>query len=87
MGFSSLSTATQGRRHGMIVKQIKGGKMPDEYIISINLHIMNEESDQTTFQSRRGSSNIDVTVVNNQLLNALHNWKSAQKNAAETITS
>ena len=61
--------------------------MPDEYIISINLHIMNEESDQTTFQSRRGSSNIDVTVVNNQLLNALHNWKSAQKNAAETITS
>jgi len=29
---------------------------------------MNKESEPTTFQSRRGRSNIDLTIVNNQLL-------------------
>jgi len=42
---------------------------------SRNLHIMNEESEQTTFHNRRGSSNIDLTVVNNLLLNVLKNWE------------
>jgi hypothetical protein len=36
---------------------------------------MNEESEQTTFQNRRGSSNIDLTIVNSQLLNVLKNWE------------
>ena len=36
---------------------------------------MNEESEQTTFKNRRGSSNIDLTLVNNQLLNVLNNWE------------
>jgi hypothetical protein len=36
---------------------------------------MNEESEQTTFQNKRGSSNIDLTIVNNQLLHALKNWE------------
>jgi len=57
----------------------KRGEILEEYVISRNLHIMNEESDQTTFQSRRGSSNIDVTIVNNQLLNALQNWKISEE--------
>jgi hypothetical protein len=51
------------------------GKILEEYIISKGLHIMNEESEQTTFQNRIGSSNIDLTIVNNQLLNALKNWE------------
>ena len=34
-----------------------------EYI-SKNLQIMNEESELTRFQNRRGSSNIDLTIVN-----------------------
>jgi len=50
------------------------GKIMEEYIISKNLNIMNEESEPTTFQIRRGSSNIDLTIVNNQLLTALKNW-------------
>jgi hypothetical protein len=40
---------------------------------------MNEESELTTFQSRRGSSNIDLTIVNNQLLNALKNWEISEE--------
>jgi len=49
------------------------GKTMEEYNISKNLNIMNEESELTTFQNRRGSSNIDLTIVNNQLLTALKN--------------
>jgi hypothetical protein len=40
---------------------------------------MNEESEQTTFQNRRGSSNIDLTIVNNHLLNALKNWEISEE--------
>jgi len=36
---------------------------------------MNEESEQNTFHNRRGSSNIDLTIFNNQLLNTLKNWE------------
>jgi len=50
------------------------GKIMEEYIISKNLNIINEESEQTTFQNRR-SSNIDLTIVNNQLLTTLKNWE------------
>jgi hypothetical protein len=45
----------------------------EDYIISKNLNIMNEESELTTFQNRRGNSNIDLTIVNNELLTALKN--------------
>jgi exonuclease III len=40
---------------------------------------MNEESEQTTFQNRRGSSNIDLIIVNNHLLNALKNWEISEE--------
>jgi len=35
----------------------KRGKIMVEYIIKKKLYIMNEESELTTFQNRRGSSN------------------------------
>ena len=40
---------------------------------------MNEESELTTFQNRRGSSNIDLTIVNNGLLTAIMNWEISEK--------
>jgi len=40
---------------------------------------MNEESELTTFQSRRGSSNIDLTIVNNHLLKALKNKEISEE--------
>jgi len=36
---------------------------------------MNEENERTTFQSRRRSSNIDLTVINNRLLQNFHDWE------------
>ena len=60
------------------------GKILEEYVISRNLHIMNEESEQTTFKNRRGSSNIDLTIVNNQLLNVLKNGEiSAEESCSD----
>ena len=77
MGSSSRSTVTPDLWHGTIFKQIKGEKLWKS--ISKNLYIMNEESEQTTLQNRRGSSNIDLIVVNNQLLKALKNWEISEE--------
>jgi len=35
------------------------------------LHIINKDSAKTTYQSIRGSSNVDLTIVNNQMLAAI----------------
>ena len=39
---------------------------------------MDEESEKTTFQSRRGSSNIDLTVINNRLIQNFHDWEISE---------
>ena len=39
---------------------------------------MNEENEQTTFQSRRGRSNIDLTIVNNRLLKNFNDWEISE---------
>jgi hypothetical protein len=46
----------------------------EEFLISKQLYILNEESDHTTFRSSRGSSNIDFTLVSNQLLRVVGEW-------------
>jgi hypothetical protein len=40
---------------------------------------MNEESDYTTFQSRRGTSKIDLTVTSNHLLRAAVEWEISEQ--------
>ena len=47
------------------------GKIPEEYLTCRDLYVMNDESELTTFQSHRGSSNTDLTIVNNRLLKNL----------------
>ena len=51
------------------------GRTLEEFLISQQLHILNEESNLTTFRSSRGSSNIDLTIVSNQLLRAVEEWE------------
>ena len=51
----------------MTTLQIAEAKQ-EEHLISRDLHKTNEESEQTTFQSSRPRSNIDLTIVNNRLL-------------------
>jgi hypothetical protein len=50
------------------------GRTLEEFLISKQLYILNEESDHTTFRSSRGSSNIELTLVSNQLLRAVVEW-------------
>jgi hypothetical protein len=69
-------TAIPDQRYGTTTKQTNpGGKTLEEYLRSKDLNIMNEESELTTFQRRRGSSNIDLTIVNNRLLKNFNDWE------------
>ena len=43
--------------------------------MSNQLYIMNEESADTTFRTERGASNIDLTVVTEQLFRMVTQWK------------
>ena len=54
------------------------GKTLEEYLISRDLHIKNEESEHNTFHSRRGSSNIDLTIVNNRQLKNFKDWEISE---------
>jgi hypothetical protein len=47
----------------------------EEFLISRHLHIANEESHYTTFQTCRGASNRDLTVINKTALKILQDWK------------
>jgi hypothetical protein len=47
------------------------GRILEGFVMSKQLHIMNEESHLTTFRSSRGSSNSDLTAINNQLLSTV----------------
>ena len=51
------------------------GRILETFLFSKHLHIMNEESILTTFLNSRGSSNIDLTVITNQLLRAVEHWE------------
>jgi hypothetical protein len=50
------------------------GKLLEEFFASNQLHIINEDSAGTTFQSIGGSSNIDLTIVNNQMPASIKDW-------------
>ena len=47
----------------------------EEFILSKNLYIMNEESDSTTFSSRIRANIMDLTVVNNKLIKTISEWE------------
>jgi hypothetical protein len=50
------------------------GKILEKFLMSKQLHIINEESCYTTFWSSRGASNIDLTFTNNQVLDIAREW-------------
>jgi len=55
------------------------GKLLEEFIASNQLYIINEDSPMTTFQSSRGSSNIDLTIVNKQMLADIKDWEISEE--------
>jgi hypothetical protein len=51
---------------------------------SKQLHIINEESDRFNFNNNRGSSNIDLTITNNNLITAVSDWEiSAEESLSD----
>jgi hypothetical protein len=62
------------------------GRTLDEYLMFKQLYILNEESLNTTFRNRRGVSNIDLTIITNQLLRTVVQWEiSGQESSSDHI--
>jgi hypothetical protein len=55
------------------------GKLLEEFLSNSQLHIINEGSMRTTFQSSKGASNIDLTIANNQMLAAVQDWEISEE--------
>jgi len=70
--FAVDSNARSTSWHGVLTN--KRGKAMDEFLISRQLHIANEESCRTTFWTSRGASNIDLTILNNQAIGLISGW-------------
>jgi len=51
------------------------GRILEKFLNSNQLHILNGDSDYTTFSSTRGTSNIDLTIVNTRLLRTVKEWE------------
>ena len=55
------------------------GKELEEFLISKQLFILIEDSEMNTFQSSRGTSNIDLTISNNKLLKDVQEWEISEE--------
>ena len=55
------------------------GRIFEEFPISNQLNIANENSALTTFESARGTSNVDLTVADSTMIKLLHTWKCNEK--------
>ena len=51
------------------------GRLLEEFLASNQLHLANQESERFTFENSRGSSNIDLTITNTQLLAEISYWE------------
>jgi ribonuclease HI len=58
------------------------GRMMEDFVASNQLHIINEERTLKTFQSSRGESNIDLTIVNNKMLANIQKWDISEEESA-----
>jgi hypothetical protein len=53
----------------------------EEFIITHQLYIANEESCHTTFQNSRGASDIDLTILNNTAIKLIQEWGMHDKDS------
>ena len=61
-----------------IITNSRGKKLEEQ------LHIINEESERSTFHNSRGSSNTDLTITNNNLIAAVNEWEiSAEESCSD----
>jgi hypothetical protein len=63
----------------------KRGRLLEEFIMDNRLHIINEESRLTTFESSRGNSNVDLTLTDNKMVTLVKEWQCNEQKASPTI--
>ena len=51
------------------------GRILEEFITTIQLYFLNEESSDTNFSNSIGKSNIDLTIINPQLIRSVTEWE------------
>ena len=54
--------------------------------MSKQLYIMNEVNDNITFRSRRGTSNIDLTVISDQLIRIVVDWEISEPESCSDLS-
>ena len=70
--FAIDSNARSTSWHNVLTN--KPGRALEEFLISRQLYTANEESCYKTFQSGRGSSDTDLTILNNQAFEIISDW-------------
>jgi hypothetical protein len=60
-------------------KTNKRGRILDKFLLSNQLNIANKESALTTFESTRGTSNVDLTVADNKIIKLMHTWQCSEQ--------
>ena len=55
------------------------GKILEEFLICNDLYVLNEATATPTFQSKRGSSHIDLTITNSRLVRYVSDWICGQE--------
>jgi hypothetical protein len=81
-GFLTAADSKYGRVSWHDTLTNRRGNILEEFLMSKQIHILKEESDCTTFRIRRGASNIDITVINNQLLNIVEEWEISEQESS-----
>ena len=66
------SNAKSKTWHDVLIN--RRGRLLEEFLICNRLHIVNEDSELTTFESNRGNSYIDLTIADNTILNIINKW-------------
>jgi len=55
------------------------GRKLEEYLASKHLHVLNKERGRSTFLNSRGSSNVDLTITNNNLIAAVDEFEVSEE--------
>jgi hypothetical protein len=55
------------------------GRILEILLVSKQLYIMNEESVDTIIRNSRGASNVDLTIISNQLLITVVEWEISEQ--------
>jgi hypothetical protein len=58
------------------------GRTLDEYLMSNQLYILNDENLNTIFRNRRGVNNTDLTIITNQLLRTVAQWEISDQESS-----